>query len=187
MRIISGRYRGRVLKSTKGFKLRPTADRVRESYFNIIGQFFSGARILDLYCGTGAIGLEFLSRGAGLAVFVDESAESISIAKANAREMGILNRCVFYTMSAEHYMQSNKREVFDYIYLDPPYRENISSAILKMVDNNVLSTSGILTVEHSKRTIYPDSIGELYLSKRRRYGDTVLSFYTFDPISKERI
>lgn len=187
MRIISGRERGRVLKSVKGNTVRPTSDRVRESYFNIIGQFFQDIKILDLYCGSGAIGLEFLSRGAGIAVFVDESPQSISVSKENAKNIGFVGRCKFYTMSARSYLQSDLKEIFDYIYMDPPYRENISRGILSEIDEKILSPSGILTVEHSRRMIYPDSVGNLYLFKRRRLGDTVLSFYSFDILKKENL
>jgi len=180
MRIISGTHRGRVLKSLKGNIIRPTSDRVREAYFNIIGQYFKDAVVLDLYCGTGAVGLEFLSRGAGKCIFVDASNASINIAKDNAKQMDMLNKSIFYTMSASDYLRNIREYIFDYIFIDPPYRENISKNILKEIDRDILKENGLLTVEHSKRVEYPDIAGKLYLTKRRRFGDTILSFYSFD-------
>ncbi|MGB9600860.1 MAG: 16S rRNA (guanine(966)-N(2))-methyltransferase RsmD [Myxococcota bacterium] len=183
MRIISGTHRGRHLKSFKGEGLRPTSDRVREAYFNIIGQYFVDVSVLDLYCGTGAIGLEFLSRGAGRAVFVDISKESISLARENARIMNLLSRSVFFTISASEYISNLVKETFDFIFIDPPYRENISNSVIAKINENILRENGILTIEHSKRIEYPDTIGKLYLNKKRRFGDTVLSFYSFNPLN----
>lgn len=183
MRIIAGTHRGWLLKSHRGEGLRPTSDRVRESYFNIIGQYFSDITVLDLYCGTGAIGLEFLSRGARKAVFVDISRESISIAKENAKLMNFLAKSQFYTISAAEYITGLVDEPFDFIFIDPPYKENVTNSILAKINDSILKQEGILTIEHSKRVDYPDVIDKLYLNNRRKFGDTVLSFYSFNPLN----
>ncbi len=167
--------------SPRGSRVRPTSDRVRESYFNIIGQYFKDILVLDLYCGSGAVGFEFLSRGAKKIVFVDNSPESISLVKKNASMLNLNNRCEFFTMSASDFIFSKRIHGFDYIFIDPPYKENIQNSILKYIDIEILKTNGILTVEHSKRVIYPDRIGNLFLYRQKRFGDTVLSFYSFNP------
>jgi len=180
MRIIAGTHKGRVLKPLKGNNIRPTSDRVREAYFNIIGQYFEGTTTLDLYCGSGAIGLEFLSRGAERCIFVDISQNSINLAKENARQMDMLNRSSFYTMSASDFLKNIRDYIFDFIFIDPPYKENISKSILTLIGPDILKENGILTVEHSKRMEYPDTIGRLYLIRNRKFGDTILSFYSLD-------
>ncbi|MCX7944534.1 MAG: 16S rRNA (guanine(966)-N(2))-methyltransferase RsmD [Deltaproteobacteria bacterium] len=177
MRIISGSLRGRRIRSPRGNNIRPTSDKVREAYFNILGQYFDGVSVLDLFCGTGAIGFEFLSRGAKRVFFVDTS---ISFAKKNADLLNITDRCRFFNMSAEEFLKKRDKIIFDYIYVDPPYRYVIVNNILSRVDEELLSEKGILTVEHSLKVQYPDRVGRLYLFKQRRFGDTVLSFYSLD-------
>lgn len=180
MRIIAGTHRGRVIRSLKGHKIRPTSDRVRESFFNIIGQYFNSVTVLDIYSGTGAIGLEFLSRGAYKAVFVDNSKESIGIAKKNAEDLNLIDRCQFFVMEASEFITKVTGERFDYIYIDPPYNINVANTVLCKIDESILKENGIITVEHSIKMRYPDRINRLYRYKERRFGDTVLSFYSMD-------
>ncbi len=188
MRIIAGTHRGRSIHSPRGRGVRPTSDRVRESYFNIIGQYFEGVSVLDLYCGTGAIGFEFLSRGAGYVCFVDISSDSISCVRKNAQLLGFEEKCEIFTMNASDFISSGRGKRFDYIFIDPPYREDISDTILKSINGGLLSEDGLLTVEHGRRRDYPDKTGELYLYMQRRFGDTILSFYSLDPCRyKEKI
>ncbi len=188
MRIISGTLKGRVIKSLKGMAIRPTSDRVKEAYFNIIGQYFDDVRVLDMFCGTGGIGFEFLSRGAGSVSFVDNSRESISIARENARSLNIMEKCHFYTMDASDFLMKYQSDAFNYIYVDPPYREIVTNSVLSLIGENILKPDGILTLEHSIKVKYPDKSGSLYLFRQRRFGDTVLSFYSFDAnIFEEKI
>lgn len=180
MRIISGTLKGRVIKSPKGMNVRPTSDRVRESYFNIIGQYFDNITVLDMYCGTGAIGFEFISRGAKRVYFVDNSKESISVVKENALLLDIMDKCVFLPIKAEEFFKKDIDEFFDYIYIDPPYKDMVVNTVLSHISDRMLNPEGIVTLEHSVKVKYPDKAGFLYLINERRFGDTVLSFYSLD-------
>ncbi len=148
MRIIAGKHRGRVLAGFQGEDIRPTSDRVKESLFQILSPRLQGARVLDLFTGSGALGLEALSRGARYVVFNDVSRESIALAKKNLaalKEEGEIH-CRDY---ADCLMTVSGK--FDLIFSDPPYRENYTQKILQIVSERDLLTEGGLVVSESER------------------------------------
>ena len=179
MRIISGKYRGKILKTFSGQDIRPTSDRAKESIFNIINQMVFDSEVLDLFCGTGSIGVEFISRGAKRVVFVDSSKESIDITKANIssiRESGE----VFLT-SSESFV-SNYNKPFDIIFLDPPYSyDNVSILFEKIAKNNLLKENGIIIYEH-KSDRASECFANFSLYSTRKYGIAVFDFYKVDKV-----
>jgi 16S rRNA (guanine(966)-N(2))-methyltransferase RsmD len=171
MRIIAGSAKGRALQapgSTKG--VRPTADRVRETLFNVLGQWMDGLSVLDLFAGTGALGLEALSRGASRAVFVDVDT---SLTARNARELGF--EVTLLKMPALKAIEQliKRGEKFDLVFSDPPYADEVGAQILEAV-RPLLSEGARVVIEHSKREAMP---GEGRIDERR-FGDTVVSIYT---------
>lgn len=172
MRIIAGKYRGRTLIPFAGKEVRPTSDRVKESLFQILSSRLAGARVLDLFCGSGALGLESLSRGAREVVFNDLSRDSLAILKKNLallREDGI---CTDLDFRACLNSVSGK---FDLIFADPPYREKYAREILGLVAERDLLASGGLVVYESEEELSP--VGEWEIVDLRRYGRTKISFF----------
>lgn len=170
MRIISGKYRGMVLAEFKGRDIRPTADRVKESLFNILAGDIAGARVLDLFCGSGNLGIECLSRGADFVQFNDISKESIAVLKKNlARVEGE------YTVTNLDFRTClSARKKFDIIFIDPPYAEEFGSEALEIIANGNLTQNGIAVYERD-RAFTGQTALELY--DERKYGKTYLSFF----------
>ena len=175
--------RGRRLESPKGMAIRPTSDRVREAIFNIIGQDLSGLNVLDLFAGTGSLGIEALSRGASHALFVDNSQKSINLIKKNLalcgyQDSGTVSRAnLRYGISRNHLLM---KDVFDLIFLDPPYRENLIPILLKgLVKNHVLSSGSRVVAESPKGIGLPVSLGKLEILNTRSHGDTTITVYTY--------
>ncbi len=179
MRIIAGWARGRVLKGPSREGIRPTADRVREAIFNILGQWLDGLTILDLFAGTGAMALEALSRGAKSAVLVDHSRESISICKENIDqlEMSNLASVVCASVAPATLEKLRKYGSFDLIFADPPYRHSSNDVLNAIASVDLLNKNGRLVIEHDKRVALPGLVTNLELREDRRFGDTVVSFY----------
>lgn len=182
MRVIAGKERGRRLLCPAGLRVRPTADRVKEALFNILQERIPGARVLDLFAGTGALGIEALSRGASYAVFVDNHPASLAALRAN------LNQCCF---SAEAQVIRSDAMAFlargvypygpyDLIFADPPYRRGFAEAVLEKITPAVLALDGILTLEHARDEEVPERAGAMLRVRCARYGDTVLSFYRLE-------
>lgn len=172
MRIIAGKHRGRTLTTFSGEDVRPTADRVKESVFQILTPQLHGARVLDLFCGSGALGLECLSRGAKEVVFNDFSAQSLSLTEKNLRragERGILMQRDFRACLT----QADGK--FDLIFSDPPYREDYLSEILRLVKERALLNGGGLVVHEGERSEDAPEGWEKY--DERRYGRTVVGFF----------
>ena len=170
MRIISGRYRGMVLAEFKGRDIRPTADRVKESLFNILSNDIAGARVLDLFCGSGNLGIECLSRGAAFVQFNDISKDSIAVLKKNlARIEGdysVTNLDFRACLSA--------KKSFDIIFIDPPYAEEFGREALDIISNGNLNEHGIAVYERD-RAFTGEAPLELF--DERKYGKTYLSFF----------
>ncbi len=173
MRIIAGKHRGRVLKEFKGREIRPTADRAKEAIFNILQTEIYGASFLDLYCGTGNMGLEAISRGADKVVLVDSSKESISLAKANL-EMLKENAEVYCTDALTYVLSTKGR--FDIIFLDPPYDIDATPVLEAIAGSGILAEDGVVIYEHSEDF----KIGEINGLDRlntRKYGMAHFEFY----------
>lgn len=149
MRVVSGKYKSRKIKYVEDSLTRPTTDKVKESIFNIIGPYFDGGIVLDLFAGSGAIGIEAISRGMEKCYFVDTSIEAIKIIKENLNILGITN-CI---VKKQDYMTVLKSldEKMDFIFIDPPYRMHIIEDILKVIyEKNLLNEDGIIVCEFEK-------------------------------------
>lgn len=179
MRIISGSRRGHKLLEFSGQDVRPTTDRVKESIFNIIQGFVPDARVLDMFCGSGALSFEALSRGAADAVCLDIDARSIDIIRKNAAALKFEDKCEILNISCFDYISRNKRK-FDIIFLDPPYNKGFIEPVLEMiVKENVLSDDGIVMLE-SDSTDFHSEIEGLTVYRQRRYGRTYITVYKRD-------
>lgn len=179
MRIITGSAKGTQLKAPRGLATRPTADRVKESVFNILGDIVIDAHVLDIFAGTGNLGLEALSRGATAAVFIDNSTESIDIIKANAERTKLTARTEIYkndvTRALDKFVQNDRS--FDLIFCDPPYNQGLIQIVLDRIENHsLLKPKGILVIEHSKHEKITDDWNNLQLRRVERYGETLVSF-----------
>jgi 16S rRNA (guanine(966)-N(2))-methyltransferase RsmD len=178
MRIISGKNRGRILKTLTGMNTRPTADRVKESLFSILFKNVEDAYVLDLFAGSGALGLECISRGAKQCVFVDSSKEAINIIKKNIELCNAMDKSEIRNtdfMAAIDKSIINK-EKFDLVFVDPPYSKNIVDNVLLIIEQ-VLSTNGIIIAETDEKDELPDAIHNLVRYDTRKYGRTVISFF----------
>lgn len=180
MRIVAGEMRGFRLRSPKGLDTRPTPDRVKESLFSIIGYIDSTAKVLDLFSGSAAIGLEFLSRGAETAYFIDKSPESISAIRDNIEKCKVKDRTKVFKNDVFKAIEilGIKREKFDFIFLDPPYEQGLSEkALIKISESDILKDDGLIIVEHESALDLNEKIVELSKVDNRIYGTTGLSFY----------
>lgn len=177
MRIVAGKYRGRKLAEFAGQKIRPTPDRVKESLFQILGPRLAGARVLDLFAGSGALGLEALSRGAADAVFNDISAENLAVLGKNLRLLGEERRV--YSLPFETCLARAEGK-FGLIFCDPPYAENFCAAVLSAVAARGLLEEDGLVVYESEREETPPAGWKL--SDRRAYGRTKVFFFSGDRV-----
>ncbi|MGI8789212.1 MAG: 16S rRNA (guanine(966)-N(2))-methyltransferase RsmD [Pyrinomonadaceae bacterium] len=181
MRIISGEYRGRILKSPTDLRTRPTSDRLRETLFNILTPKVSEAtRFLDLCAGTGAIGIEAVSRGAGFATFVDKSNRACALIEENLDLLEIPeNQTEVFRSPAEKFVTREHAAAWDIVFYDPPYQENYRQFLYEFAANvsNLLNDGGVLIAEHHAKNILPDAIGDLRRWRILKQGETRLSFY----------
>ena len=180
MRIVGGRLRGRALLAPKSQAIRPTADRLRESLFNVLAHAYgdpvTGARVLDLFAGTGALGLEALSRGAAFALFVDDGAEARALIRGNVDALGLGGATKIYRRDATKLGTSGPNGTFSLAFLDPPYGRSLGEAALAAArDGGWLAPGAIAVVEEAAdaRFAAPGSFAEL---ERRDHGDTELIF-----------
>lgn len=182
MRVVSGTCKGRSLKPVPGHSTRPTADKVKEAIFNMIGPYFEGGKGLDLFAGSGNLGIEALSRGLGSVVFVDRDGKAVHVIKENIKACGLEERAEIYRNDAERALKAlNKREArFDCIFLDPPYNKQQLVKLLEILSRqNLVSPSGIIVCEHSADVQLPAQVGSLLKVKDERYGMIAISIYTF--------
>jgi 16S rRNA (guanine966-N2)-methyltransferase len=185
LRIIGGRIRGRKLLTPGkrfGALIRPTSDRAREALFNILGSRVTGARVLDLFAGTGALGLEALSRGATSALFVDASLKAVELIERNvaacgfAGQVAVLRRDL--TTGLAFLAAMTPAGGFDLVLLDPPYGEKIGQRLLEsLAGNDRLSPAAVVVLEDRAREECPDRIGSLLCFDRRRYGEAGFWLY----------
>lgn len=183
MRVISGKARGLKLNTPKNEDVRPTTDRVKESLFNIINGYIIDGEILDLFAGTGSLGIECLSRGANKCVFVDVSKTSIDIVKSNIKKARVEDNAEILNIDYKSAIDKvkNKTYKFDIIFMDPPYYENMFIDALKKIDgSDILKDDGIIVVEHDTKQEFPESIGNLIKDRSKKYGNTTLTFYCME-------
>lgn len=179
---MAGTARGRALLTPKGKQIRPTSDRVRESLFNVLGQWMDGLRVLDLYAGTGALALEALSRGAALAVLVDQDREAAKLCRENAEALRLSDRAEVLAMPVARAAALLERRAapFELIFADPPYATRAAADVLDLVAHHrLLTPDGTLVVEHDRREGAPDLHQGLARVDQRRFGDTRVSLYRF--------
>ena len=185
MRVIAGTYRSRILKSLKGRALRPTSDRLRETLFNVLGPDVAGSRFLDLFAGTGAIGIEALSRGAVEVVFIENHAPAAALIRRNLESIGVRKGATVLAADVVRGLEklaSEKRGetcCFDFIFLDPPYdsANDYARVLESLGSGNLLSPSGLVIAEHRRNFDLPDGMGALQCYRVLKQGDAALSFY----------
>ena len=179
MRIITGKARGLKLTTPKNMDVRPTSDRVKESLFSIIGTKIVGTHVLDLFAGTGNLGLEAWSRGAEKVVFVDESHASLqlvrsNITKAKAEDMTTVIKGNAVKVIAD---LTARGEKFDFIFCDPPYNKGLPAQIIQMVAKyDLVIPGGYLIVEHSQHESLPELPTKFEVIRCEKYGETLISF-----------
>lgn len=181
MRVIAGQAKGIKLKSLKGLDTRPTSDRVKESLFNILAPYIEGSKILDLFSGTGNLGIEAISRGASFAYLVEKNKKCFNIIKENITKaklnskINILIKDAFIAL--KEFGKIN--ESFDIIFMDPPYLKGFIIPCLQEIhSNNILNDNGFIVIEHDVKDILPEKVQNLVKIKERRYGNTMISFYS---------
>ena len=185
MRIVGGKFKGHSLAGPAGSATRPTSDRVRESIFNIlahgIAEFeLEGARVMDLFAGTGALGLEALSRGAKFCQFIEEGSEARSIIRRNADTLGAIGICKIWRRDATKLGSCAPQSPFDLVFADPPYNRGLGELALKSVmEGQWLTPRAVVVLEEAEKAEVADVAG-LSLIDRRSYGDTQVRFYQLD-------
>jgi 16S rRNA (guanine966-N2)-methyltransferase len=182
VRVIGGRLGGRRLVAPEGDGTRPTSDRVREAIFNILGPPPDGARVLDLFAGAGALGIEALSRGAGFALFVDQARSARRCVEQNLATLGLSAAARVVAGDARRVLADLGRTTtaaFDWAFVDPPYASDLAATALAALgaSDALLGAGAVVVVEHDRRTALDPSYGALALDDQRRYGDTAVSFY----------
>jgi 16S rRNA (guanine966-N2)-methyltransferase len=186
LRIIAGKYRGRNLKSPASLEVRPTSDRLRETLFNVIAPLIEDARFLDLCAGSGALGIEALSRGASHATFVDRSRRLCSLIKANLDLCRVpVEQSEIVQAEATHYLgrviaqPHGAFQPWNIVFFDPPYAENYISILATLGANpsSLLTDNGLLIVEHYHKNDLPDGVGGIIRTRKLKQGDSTLSFY----------
>ena len=185
MRVIAGTYRSRILKSQKGLALRPTSDRLRETLFNVLGANVAGSRFIDLFAGTGAIGIEALSRGASEVVFVENHALAAALIRRNLESLGIRKGAMVLSTDAIRGLEKleskgkGKTSLCDYIFLDPPYAaaKDYARVLEYLGSGNLLAPGGLVIAEHRRSFELPEEVGALQCCRVLKQGDAALSFY----------
>lgn len=184
MRVIAGIAKGRRLQSVPGDVTRPITDRVKEALFNILGDFVVGARVLDLFAGTGAVGIEALSRGAAEAVFIDKSSAALRIVRANLQHSRLADRAIVLRADAFKYLSSPIESPFDLIYVAPPQYKGLWADALRALDARPAwlsiypeGDSGIVVAQIHPREYQKLPLELLAEYDQRKYGSTLLCFY----------
>lgn len=180
MRVIAGSQKGRRLIPPRGSGVRPTADRVKEALFSILGERTIGARFLDLYAGTGAIGIEALSRGATRATFVEPDQASLRVLRANLDRCGMATFADVRPRTVEAFLRRPRQpdSVYDIIFADPPYHEDSGLKLLPSLDRAAIMTrDSIVILEHFNKVTVPPEVGRLIRKRQYSYGDTILSVF----------
>lgn len=185
MRVIAGIYRSRILKSLKGLALRPTSDRLRETLFNVLTPNITGSRFVDLFAGTGAIGIEALSRGAAEVIFIENHAPAATLIRRNLESLGINTGVTVLAVDALRGLamlaarKSSGTPASNYIFLDPPYAAaaDYSRVVEFLGSADLLAPGGMVVAEHRRNFDLPEEPGALKRFRVLRQGDAALSFY----------
>lgn len=184
MRVVSGNFKGRQLKAVPGVTTRPTTDKVKEAIFNMVGPYFEGGYALDLFAGSGGLGIEALSRGIEKCVFVDREQKAIQTIHKN------LELCQIEAASFEVYRNDAERALkaiikrgiqFQLVFLDPPYKQQKLKALINILsENNVMNENGFIITEHGSDVQLEEEIGHFIKEKYETYGMSSISIYKFN-------
>ena len=185
MRIIAGKYRSRILKSLKGLALRPTSDRLRETLFNVLGPAVAGSRFLDVFAGTGAVGIEALSRSAADVTFIENHAPAAKLIRQNLDSLKITFGCTILAADALTALQklaarhTPSTPPIDFVFVDPPYAAHVDYArtIEFLSSANFLAPDALVIFEHHHKFSLPETSGHLTRSRVLKQGDAALSFF----------
>jgi len=182
VRVIGGRFKGRRLKAPDWDGLRPTSDKLRETLFDILAPRIAGARVMDGYAGTGAVGIEALSRGAARVVFVEEDRRAQALVAANVAHCGIQDGYAIIRASVERACKSFAAGEFDIVFLDPPYAEEAPRVAAALECAGVaVADNGVVVLEHARRRPPPETAGRLARSRVVDSGDSALTFFACRP------
>jgi 16S rRNA (guanine966-N2)-methyltransferase len=195
MRVIAGTYRSRILKSLKGLALRPTSDRLRETLFNVLGPEIAGARFVDVFAGTGAVGIEALSRGAAEVVFIEKHPPAVALIRKNLESLGARSGATVLGTDALRGLEklaanraakyTEDSPPFDFVFVDPPYAavEEYARVLRVLGSASFLAPGSVVIAEHHKKFDLPAHAGSLTRFRILKQGDAALSFYRFAPAS----
>lgn len=180
MRVVSGTAKGRALKAVPGKGTRPTTDKVKEAIFSSIGPYFDGGRVLDLFAGTGGLGIEALSRGMEQGIFVDMERASIQVVQDNLRVTGLSDKAEVYRNEATRAVKALAKRAMQFalVFLDPPYKlKHMDQLIEEMEAAGILDQACTIVVEHDAEHDYPERIGRFVRGRHTAYGDTAVTIY----------
>ncbi|TCO78992.1 16S rRNA (guanine(966)-N(2))-methyltransferase RsmD [Marinisporobacter balticus] len=180
MRVIAGLVKGMKLKSPKGLETRPTTDRVKESIFSMINPYIIDSIILDLFAGTGGLGIEALSRGAQKVYFIDSNKNSIEVIKENVKQAGFEQESIILFREVQKAIKecSLSENKVDVIFMDPPYLKGFIVPCIHAINTEeILNEEGIIVVEHDLKDLLPDQIGRFIKVKEKKYGNTRITIY----------
>lgn len=184
MRVIAGKAGGMKLTAPRGTTTRPTADRVKEALFSILdsANHLENLRVLDLFAGSGALGIEALSRGAAHTTFVEKSRPAVDAIRQNLAHTKLANQADLLNMDVHQAIErlTHQATYFELVLMDPPYQADIYSKVITQIEKNILAEGGLLVAETATRTPLPEHIGSLFRFDRRIYGDTALEFYSLE-------
>ncbi|MEO2053892.1 MAG: 16S rRNA (guanine(966)-N(2))-methyltransferase RsmD [Nitrospira sp.] len=177
MRIISGMMKGRKLVAPPGLNMRPTSDKVKGAIYNILSDRIIMASFLDLYAGSGSVGIEGLSRGARQVVFVDQDRRHLHYIRKNIPKGPFEGRYQIIQKSASDFLITTKQS-FDFIFIDPPYvSEELEKILPRLIQGDIIAEDGEIIIEHHRKKPLPENIGAFLLIKEYKYGETLLSLY----------
>ncbi|MBF0117349.1 MAG: 16S rRNA (guanine(966)-N(2))-methyltransferase RsmD [Desulfobacterales bacterium] len=179
MRIIGGDLKRRTLSSVKGIQTRPTSDKLREAIFNIISSDVCGTIVVDLFAGTGALGLEALSRGSDFALFIDNNKTSLGVIEKNIQALGLTAKTKIQCWDILKNLSCLKliEAKFDIVFMDPPYNKNIiQPALVNLYNSNHIKKESLIIIEHSVLEPIPTNFNGFELTDQRKYGKTLVSF-----------
>jgi len=182
MRIVAGKNKGNLLKSPKDLSIRPTSEKVREALFDILGTSIRETCFLDLFAGTGAVGIEALSRGAKKVLFIEKELKCIKIIKDNLDKTENNQKALVYKIDFIYGLEllKQKKYLLDYIFLDPPYNKGLVNISFRKISKlPILKEKGLVIAQHYKKEIIIEKLNNLSLIKQRKYGECYLSFYEY--------
>ncbi len=191
MRVIGGEFRSRVLKSLPGLDVRPTPDRLREALFNILSNGpaarIKGAMFVDAYAGTGAVGIEALSRGAARAIFIEQNRAAVNVIRENLKSLGLEGRAQVKEGRAAAVLAKSAGIDNGIVFIDPPYdlEQEYERSLTLVGGLEAELAPGLVIVQHSKRLELAESYGELKRNRELRQGDNSLSFYAIEPVHEQ--